>query len=358
MPAIGFGNPYTDNRLRNLYLNTPMPPSLGGMSAPKRGLGQIVSDAVAGKLKPVVGKRIADKAATLVDYSPVGAGTQGFQFGQDLRHGDWLSALGNGLSTAMNMLPDGGALAAKGGAGMLHSIIAPLFHGSPHKFEKFAWDDAVRGSGEGAQAYGDGLYFAENPQVAKQYQALVTMQHAGINWDTDPASLAKYWIGMNGGDRNAATRTFESIKQQQQRILDYAATGRPMAAGAADNSRTQIANADAAIAHIKAGTEAKPGGHLYEVKLDANPEDFLNWDSSIPDLNKASPRDKLVDDYKAAMLNRHLGNPNDVVRANQELLRQGIPGIRYLDQGSRGAGNGTSNYVVFDPSIIDITHRH
>jgi hypothetical protein len=42
-----------------------------------------------------------------------------------------------------------------------------VFHGSPHKFDKF--DLSKIGSGEGAQAYGHGLYFAENPAVAKKY---------------------------------------------------------------------------------------------------------------------------------------------------------------------------------------------
>src|SRR5215469_8900609 len=35
------------------------------------------------------------------------------------------------------------------------------FHGSPYDFEKFS--SANIGTGEGAQAYGHGLYFAENP---------------------------------------------------------------------------------------------------------------------------------------------------------------------------------------------------
>ena len=33
--------------------------------------------------------------------------------------------------------------------------------------------------------------------------------------------------------------------------------------------------------------------------------------------------------------------------ASRQLREAGIPGIRYLDQGSRGAGKGTSNFVVF-----------
>jgi hypothetical protein len=39
------------------------------------------------------------------------------------------------------------------------------YHGSPHKFSKF--DMSKIGTGEGAQAYGHGLYFAENPNVAR-----------------------------------------------------------------------------------------------------------------------------------------------------------------------------------------------
>ena len=38
------------------------------------------------------------------------------------------------------------------------------YHGSPHSFDKF--DMAHMGNGEGAQAYGSGLYFASNENVA------------------------------------------------------------------------------------------------------------------------------------------------------------------------------------------------
>jgi hypothetical protein len=42
------------------------------------------------------------------------------------------------------------------------------FHGSPYRFNKF--DSSKIGSGEGAQAYGHGMYFAENPAVAEGYK--------------------------------------------------------------------------------------------------------------------------------------------------------------------------------------------
>jgi hypothetical protein len=45
-------------------------------------------------------------------------------------------------------------------------------------------------------------------------------------------------------------------------------------------------------------------------------------------------------------------------RAASSLLGgRGIPGIRYLDGGSRGAGTGTRNFVVFDdqlPKILEV----
>jgi hypothetical protein len=42
------------------------------------------------------------------------------------------------------------------------------YHGSPYDFEKF--DTSKIGTGEGAQAYGHGLYFAGNEGVATQYR--------------------------------------------------------------------------------------------------------------------------------------------------------------------------------------------
>jgi hypothetical protein len=42
------------------------------------------------------------------------------------------------------------------------------------------------------------------------------------------------------------------------------------------------------------------------------------------------------------------------------LRKAGIPGIRYLDGGSRGAGAGTSNYVVFpgEEGLLKILERN
>jgi hypothetical protein len=51
-------------------------------------------------------------------------------------------------------------------------------------------------------------------------------------------------------------------------------------------------------------------------------------------------------------------NNYDPAGAAQRLLDAGIPGIRYLDQGSRAQGDGSHNYVVFDPKTINIVKRY
>jgi len=59
--------------------------------------------------------------------------------------------------------PSGGSL----GGLAAHTV----WHGSPHLFDKF--DISKIGTGEGAQAYGHGLYFAENPNYGKVEVILV-----------------------------------------------------------------------------------------------------------------------------------------------------------------------------------------
>src|SRR4029077_8399539 len=59
-----------------------------------------------------------------------------------------------------------GSPAAVGGVpGTVGSGIK-AYHSSPHDFDRF--DLSKIGTGEGAQVYGHGLYFAENPAVSGQ----------------------------------------------------------------------------------------------------------------------------------------------------------------------------------------------
>ena len=53
------------------------------------------------------------------------------------------------------------------------------FHGSPHDFDQF--DSSKIGTGEGAQAYGHGLYFAGKKEVADHYRRALSERQAKLN---------------------------------------------------------------------------------------------------------------------------------------------------------------------------------
>ncbi len=101
-------------------------------------------------------------------------------------------------------------------------------------------------------------------------------------------------------------------------------------------------------------------GHRYEVNIKADPESFLDYDRPIPqqgDAMKAkvaAAMDALERQGKPiAEYHEMIGTPH----GSAALKQAGIPGIKYLDQGSRAAGEGSRNYVVFDDSLIDIKRK-
>jgi hypothetical protein len=210
---------------------------------------------------------------------------------------------------------------------------APIaYHGSPHTFEKF--DASKIGTGEGAQAYGHGLYFAENPKVASEYHSRLANPQSSAIVDT-----AKYYLEEAGGD---ASKAVEKLKA----YVDYNTL-----------KTARKAEVDDLIKVI----QMPKGGGVYRVNIpDEHAARMLDWDK---------PLSEQAPSVKAAL--ETLGIPADtpgpassVVRglggdayASKMMLEAGIPGIKYLDQASRTAGEGTRNFVVFDPAILKDVSR-
>lgn len=274
------------------------------------------------------------------------------------------------LMAALGVIPMAGEL---GPAARAAEKVAPeaaqsltqmirAYHGSPYDFDKF--DLSKIGTGEGAQAYGHGLYFSENPAVAKQYRE---------KFDT------------------------KGLPQRINEILE--------------------------------GGEGQPSSKMYEVNINADPEHFLDWDKPLSEQSE-HVQSVLKDAVQKEAYNRALASTNKT-RADelwsmvkdplsapagfaQDLLKKpeitdqlrqaGIPGIKYLDQGSRGKmefaeqpantlreaeqiadewkgrksyrkvsiqggpgawtvqaykpAKGTFNYVVFDDKLIDIVKKY
>jgi len=90
-----------------------------------------------------------------------------------------------------------------------------------------------------------------------------------------------------------------------------------------------------------------PDGGPFQEKA----QDFLSFVKgmqAVPDMNTGGGA--------VSYLNARYGD-----KQTAELMRgAGIPGIRYLDGGSRGQGQGTSNYVVFpgNENLLTILERN
>ena len=302
--------------------------------------------------------------------------------------------------------------------GMIQPLTA--YHGTPHTIQG-QFDINKVGTGEGAQAYGHGMYFAEAPSVAETYK---TKLSGGLGSPSNELML-------NG-------QPLTNLTDSQRRAYEIVARdGRKNALGTAKDLESQGFDAS----HIRDALNATKGqeisltkneGNLYKVDIpDADIPNMLNWELPInqqsakvqeiakqldPNLLADTPHlivrgqarhwtevvDSLEDlqnpktmkllkkiygegaevmpygDYLASkmtgeQLYRNLSNPTQwakeaapyAMKAGMEdaavsakLNELGVKGIRYKDAMSRGADDGTSNFVVFDPSNVKILEQN
>lgn len=258
------------------------------------------------------------------------------------------------------------------------------YHGSPHDFDRF--DMAKIGTGEGAQAYGHGLYFAESPAVARNYQETLGWRAQDVDWQ-DPKQAAGYWVQFYKGDKSKAR---DHIAKHADRVEK--SNGKFYEPGELERARESLRLIDS---NDPLPTAPNPG-RLYKVEINARPEQFLDWDKPISqqpkalqdlvrhaDLTHMKEGGRLrrmiewwrgdAGDWKPARggdvpeptgnqvhsaLTDFGGDSARNAAMTERLKEAGIPGIRYLDQGSRGDGQGTYNYVIFDDSLVKIAEKY
>lgn len=224
------------------------------------------------------------------------------------------------------------------------------YHGSPFVFDKFS-TDAI-GTGEGAQAYGHGLYFAENRGVAEGYRKRLV---------ADLQDNPEQWVVEESGAKTAedAIAWIDNyIQEAEGGKLNFDLTTE-------DKSSLQ----DARNSIEKNGLPEQKPGALYKVDLETAQDRLLNYDKPLseqsPHVQEAIAKAGLVAKMAPDNINRNLPpdqmTGGDLVRglgadkaASDKLHAAGIDGIRYLDGNSRADGTGTHNYVVFDADKIRI----
>ena len=269
--------------------------------------------------------------------------------------------------TVPQVMDRGGLLAEMMGA-MGNKTISPLdvYHGTPHTLPPTRrnplgeFDASKIGTGEGAQSYGHGIYTAENPDVARAYQNTLskygelrfadgTVKNVQDLPYGSPEQIAgQIWINKpNLADAKFALSNLDS---------KYLGASK-------ENVLKQLESLDAA--------KAKLSGNFYKADLpDEKIAQMIDYDKPMaeqrnviekmrqalvgPDSPLSRSQQFQINDYLNDSVRMRNLYPQSVVDLNDprivERLRQvGIPGVKYLDEGSRAAGvsKQTRNFVTF-----------
>lgn len=260
---------------------------------------------------------------------------------------------------------------------------ATAYHGTPHTIQgKF--DISKVGTGEGAQAYGHGMYFAENPAVAQAYSKI--MPTGGPQPSPIRTIFGKEVEPMTPEYKAAQLVDEMGLSKAKKFVNEWAKDPIPSQVDyvqAVQNSLLGITK--------KSDVKNLGTGNLYKVDIpDEYIPNMLDWDKPLlqqtPQVQEAlaklgikSDAQKL-NEFDDALLNALFNdsktplpkepiNPTgqdiyqtfiqgDPVSTSRRLSEVGIKGIRYLDEGSRSKGKGTSNFVVFDPTEVKILEKN
>lgn len=291
--------------------------------------------------------------------------------------------------------------------GVTFSISA--LHASPHSFRKF--DTDYMGQGEGAQAYGWGLYFAESPEVNRSYmnqfaQDKATWRFGDLETDDidviqrtlidsllpkdalpeateDAEELTWYYLG----ELSDARRDKGKIEAVKEDLRDCIQTNRRYAEKfPQEQEKTeQLEGFLLSLLDHLDEIEVRTGvPSNYKVELNVDDSVLLNWDKPF------SEQSETVKGALAEELAQRIGCTKEVAlesllmegrrfngkqiyvglcegfsrdwrkgmkKASLALRKFGIKGIRYADGFSRHKAEDeqTYNYVIFDGHDIKIT---
>ncbi|HJD19464.1 MAG TPA: hypothetical protein IAB21_03290 [Candidatus Avelusimicrobium excrementipullorum] len=237
------------------------------------------------------------------------------------------------------------------------------YHGSPHEFTRFS-TDAI-GTGEGAQAHGWGLYFAQNRDVSEGYKSRLAERKAnrpsreGGFWlgeerwgQSDVSPKAPYYVGkflkdvygntvaVSEEEYNAA---YEKAKQEYEELIKKGQV-----------YEVDIPENDVLLDEDKTFDEQpeKVQDGLLAIAKDGRGP-WADVDMMYEDLQEATGWDiyhKLADFFAEDMDDDwNMGHSESGSEAASKLLNEyGIKGITY-----DGAQDGRG-YVIFDDKAIEV----
>ena len=280
------------------------------------------------------------------------------------------------------------------------------FHGSGADFDEFRLE--MIGTGEGAQAYGYGLYFTDSEDIAKFYRDAMVDRDRGLG-----NVRIKYKGESFAEFEDSAAAEADPIKYRMLaalgRQIERPVTMRPMddpekvaqvakdellqsidrniemqrKAFANESPSVQATMEDALLADIIAERDAlaridpadievdAPTGKMYKVALSPKPDELLDYDKSLRQQPKFADALKPIYEEYGVAETADIGTLFESIRnqrgisaqsLSERLSAAGIPGIKYRAAGSRGAGvtdeAAERNYVIFDDKAVKILEKY
>lgn len=265
-------------------------------------------------------------------------------------------------------------------SGLARNTQSPMivYHGSPHKFSPTKknplgeFNPKKIGTGEGNQAYGIGHYTAEAREVAEEYAKNLANRDMGNQGRLNAHANAKRLAELAGDPKYAADDvrfvlendpdhpqkellqntlaflesgdyaeplknagnlyTIDLSDEKIARMLDY---DKPLSAQHPDVQKALLEHPDVLDYMAKAEGQRTRLNEMSPVRLEKIPSASVPYDAS-----RMAGKDVMT----AIAQRSGLGGEQGAV---EEQLRQlGIPGIRYLDQGSRATPNVTNQRLA------------
>lgn len=237
------------------------------------------------------------------------------------------------------------------GKGGDEAQFAAAWHGGPHDFSTF--DSSKIGTGEGNQAYGYGLYFAGNKEVAEFYKDMLSKNQRAF----DP-ELVDAKAGLRDALAEVDNLGFDTFGEVLKTLRQYPQNWFDMYEVTPEEAATISKFLAAYEKRIK-----ETQGKLYQVELAPSEDEYLLWDKPLSEQSE-TVKTALAEygDYPGTLTGKQIykqetggnaGNSNSPI-VSQELHSLGIRGIKYLDGTSRGKGEGNYNYVIFNSADVEI----
>jgi hypothetical protein len=280
------------------------------------------------------------------------------------------------------------------------------YHGSPHRINNVdeanpvgKFDLSKVGTGEGAQAYGHGVYLAESPDVARQYAGSLsaaratqpvgnvdlTQLYQSMPNDVPDNLLAarRDFRELQGmGELSAADRrdylqavqnnivggkggnfyTVDLPDEHIAKMLDWDAPLSEQPESVRKAIADRVADVDPDGMDLGGGRVLRNGSIEGGRRFPDKPYPWvLQAGDSVFGLSEKDVRrmvgesvETLTGEQAYARLSANMGSQ---AKATEFLRSVGLPGIKYFDGGSRGAGQGTRNFVIFDGDTAKILKR-